>query len=161
MRSGPMSVTFTGLFASGATRRYSSSGTLRVSCRRCLTGRIGNFPAAERRAARAAALLRADALAAAAVVAAYRKPEAVLEIEPADLAVGDDIEARAFLQLEIFPDAIELQPGEGFAVHQPAVEAQARLLPARRAQQAADDVGARGGQAAHCTFPPSSFTAAA
>src|SRR6267143_2097113 len=122
-------------------------------------GEIGNLPAAERRAARAAVLLRADALAAAAVVAAHRKPEAVLEIEPADLAVGDDIEARAFLQLEIFPDAIELQPGEGFAVHQPAVEAQPRLLPARRAQQAADDIGAR--QAAHCTLPPSSFTAAA
>src|SRR5438128_6209116 len=84
-------------------------------------GEIGNFPAAERRAARAAVLLRADALAAA-VVAAHRKPEAVLEIEPADLAVGDDVQARAFLQIEIFLDAIELQPGEGLAVDQPAVE---------------------------------------
>src|SRR5207302_7725904 len=125
------------------------------------TGEIRNLPAAERRAARAAVLLRADALAPAAVVAAHRKPEAVLEIEPADLAVGDHIEARAFLQLEVFLDAIEFQSAEGFPVHQPAVEAQPRLLPARRAQQAADDVGAHACEAAHCTFPPSSFTAAA
>src|ERR671914_1157273 len=39
MRSGPIRLTFTGRDAIGATRRYSSSGTLRSSLRRATAGR--------------------------------------------------------------------------------------------------------------------------
>jgi hypothetical protein len=45
-------------------------------------------------------------------VAAHREAEAVLEIEPADLAVGDHLQTRAFLQRHVSAYALEFCAGE-------------------------------------------------
>jgi hypothetical protein len=141
-----------GFFASGAARLNSSSGTFlssfsrRETGRRCTTGVPA--PARSGMSKRASGAPPAARLSCAArlsdpgFVARDREAEAVLEIEPADFAVGYDVEADAFLQCHVLPYTVELDPGEiglrGRALLHPG----ARGLPPRRAKQAADHVGA-------------------
>src|SRR4030095_8021823 len=113
---------------------------------------VGDVEARERRAAGYAALVLANALTdalAPGVVAGHRKAEAVLEIEPADLAVGHDVKADAFLERQMPLYAFELHGGEFMAGKRVALHPCARVFPRRRAQQAAHDVGADAIEVSH------------
>ena len=108
MRSGPISETFAGVFATPATNLYSSSGTLRLSLSRDFTGRRceiavpfscnRHLPAPQRGAALHAPRIGLNR-AGAGIEAFDRSAKAVLEIQPAHLAVADHVEADALLQL--------------------------------------------------------------
>jgi len=127
----------------------------RAGCRE-----VRNVPAREWRAA-GTALLAADGFHAG-VVAAYREAEAVLEVEPADLAVGHDVEPELLLQQELAFDAVELDAREVARGHLLRFKSEARFLPRRRTEQAADDVGANAVELAHQSCrTPAAFTACA
>ena len=68
--------------------------------------------------------------------------ETVLEVQPAHLAVADDVEAGALLQRHRILDRRVLDGAKVVRADLALVEPGARLLEAGRAQQAADDVGA-------------------
>src|SRR6185503_18864680 len=102
---------------------------------------VGHVEARERRAPGDALLVLPEALGSR-VVARYRKAEAVLEIEPADLAVGHDIQADAFLQRHMLLHAFEFDPCEFMRGKLLAFQPGAGILPRSRPQQAADDIGA-------------------
>ena len=118
-------------------------------------------PARERRAAGDAPLVRAHGLGAS-VVAADGEAEAVLEVEAAHFAVGDDVEADALLQVEVTPHAFQLHARELLGRELAGFQCEAGLLPVGGAQQAADDVGADAIEAVHWSWRiPAAFTAAA
>ena len=64
------------------------------------------------------------------VVARNRQPETVLEIEPADLTIGDNIKADALLQFDQLAHALDFDLGEGLRGKLALVELLPRLLPA-------------------------------
>src|SRR5207237_9991960 len=87
------------------------------------------------------------------VIAAHREAEAVLEVEPAHFAVGDDVEADRLLQRDMALDAFELHTGKLGGAELARLERQARLFPFRRPQQAAHHVGADAIKASHFSSP--------
>src|SRR4051812_16957362 len=119
-----------------------------VHHRRACAGEIGHVEAGERRARGCAALVLGEPLGAG-VVAGNREAEAVLKIEPSNLAVGHDIEADRFLQSQILADALELYPGEIGPGHRALLEVGARRLPCPRPKQAPHDVGADATELSH------------
>ncbi len=114
--------------------------------------KVGYVEARERLAALAARLMRAHAFAGG-CVAAHREAEAVLEVEPADLAVGDDAQPGAFLQREVLPDAFELDRREFLDRYPVFVQPAARVLPRLGPQEAADDIGADARRGYSCLTP--------
>ena len=82
-----------------------------------------------------------------------RRAEAVLEVQAAHLAVRDHIQPDAFLQAHGAAHRLVLHHAQRFRGQLPVVEADARFPEARRAQQAADDVGTDGLQIGHCGSP--------
>ncbi len=75
--------------------------------------------------------------------AAHRGAEAVLEIETADLAVGDDLEPEILLEADRVAHRMILDAPELLLGHATFVERRARFAPGRGAQQAADHVSAQ------------------
>ena len=83
--------------------------------------------------------------------------EAVLEVEAAELPVGDHAEAGAFLERHRFPDALILHRAQVLGRHLAGVETLPDLLEPLRTQQAADHVGPHGCHVAHAFLLPSSL----
>ena len=163
MRSGPISDTFAGVFATLPTNSYSSSGTLRASRSRSLAGRrcdiavpawcsSRNVPALAGRRAFDPALVGLQRRARG-VETFDRRAETVLEIEPPHLAVGDDVEAGALLQPYRAAHGLVLDGAECLRRQLTFVEARALFLQPRWPQQAADHVGADGLQIGHGRCP--------
>jgi hypothetical protein len=78
------------------------------------------------------------------VEARDRKPKTVLEIQPADLAIGHYVEPNTFLQSDEFADARKLDCAKGIRSKRSIIETLACLSPALRPQQAAHHVGPDG-----------------
>src|SRR3954462_1621672 len=137
--------------------------TMHDRCTRA--GEVRYVPAGKRRAARGAVLVRARVLSGAhlsCLIAAHRQAEAVLEVEPADLAVGEDVQSDRFLQPQVLAYAVELDARELLRLELAGLQPEPRLLPFRRAEQAADDVGADAIQSrGHSWRTPAAFTACA
>ncbi len=83
------------------------------------------------------------------VVALHRRAETVLEIQPAHLAVTDDVETDAFLEPDRIADRVVLDAAQLGGVDLALLQQRPRLLHGRRPQQAADHIGADGSQVAH------------
>jgi hypothetical protein len=112
-----------------------------VHHRRSGGAEIRHVEARERLAAGAARLVALHALTGR-LVPAHCQAEAVLEVEPAQLAVGDDLQPHAFLQLEVAADAGDFDRLELGSRHAAGFEARSRILPHLGPQEAADDIGA-------------------
>jgi hypothetical protein len=72
----------------------------------------------------------------------HRRAEAVLEIQPANLAVGHDLEAEAFLEADRVSHRLVLDASELLLRQAAFVERGAGFPPRRRTEQAAHHVGA-------------------
>ena len=83
-----------------------------------------------------------------------RKPKTVLEIQPADLAVGDDIEADGLLEFNEIANTGKLDLTKRVQGQRSIIDALSRFPPGSRPQQAADHIGPYGAQFTGHRIPP-------
>ena len=129
-----------------AREKYALEHRAAVRHRRALAVKVGNVPARHRLGALCALFVQLEYVLLGVVVTAHRQAEAVLKVEPADLAVGDHFHAGGLLHRHGLADAVHLNGVELLRADQAPVHAHARFFPGGRSQQAADVVGTNGVQ---------------